>query len=667
MEGTLAEDYDVFGSTIVFKRVFEDDLGHLARAGLIENGAVDRVVWLRILDGYGLPREAVTEAYEIAREIADAVTGSQLPSRPFFIETDSAPAFGFDYVAGQPLNRVLTRARDEAFPLQPDNSLLIVEKIALALATVETVEYSGKTLSHGFLHPGLIHLSNDGDVAVTGFGLGDALLGALSLPDAVPGVRAYLAPEVLGGEPPSQAADVYSLGAILFHLLTGTALPVSAADRGAALDAAHLAWDGEVLPTDIKKVLARALASASEDRFESASVFREELDHLLYGGAYSPTTFNLALFMDRLFRTEIETEELACEAEREIDVSVHLAPAPAKPEPTPEPESPAVEGPAPEAVSPPERSGGKGKLWTAVAAVVIIGVAAVVFWIGRQSGPQDPPPPPTPTAAEIAAQRQAQEDRLRTLTQEMVKEMMVEREEEIRQELVARQTRIEELQRRLQQSERRARTSSVAAAKEAETQKELMKEIEEEEKAQREQEEALENERQEALESAASEVRVAAAEIATGEVVAADTDQSTVFEEKTAPESPVLPTADPSPSPPPAAKATETPEITAVTVGQFFPSADADTLPVVIKSQALEWPRNAARSKGKGVVVVQLTVNASGGVDEVEVLRADHTGWGIPEAAVEAASGYRFKPGTKNGVAITTHSFVTWRYDFTDE
>ena len=93
--------------------------------------------------------------------------------------------------------------------------------------------------------------------------------------------------------------------------------------------------------------------------------------------------------------------------------------------------------------------------------------------------------------------------------------------------------------------------------------------------------------------------------------------------------------------------------------------AQADTLPVVVKSQSLTWPRNAQRSKGKGVVVVQLTVNANGGVDEVVVLRADHTDWGIPEAVVDAAKGYRYKPGTKDGVAITTHAFVTWRYDFT--
>jgi TonB family protein len=248
----------------------------------------------------------------------------------------------------------------------------------------------------------------------------------------------------------------------------------------------------------------------------------------------------------------------------------------------------------------------------------------------------------------------------------MVKEMMVEREEAIREELIARQTRIEELQLRLQRSERRAETSSVAAAKEAETQKELMKEIEEQEKAQRQQEEALETERQEALQSAAREAGLTAEDGTAGVVVAADADPDAVRNEAPEPAVPTRSAIPPTPSPR-APEPTEKPEIVTVTVGEFFPPAEVDTLPVVIKSQSLEWPRNAARSKGKGVVVVQLTVNASGGVDEVEMLRADHTGWGIPEAAVEAASGYRYKPGTKNGVAITTHAFVTWRYDFTLE
>jgi hypothetical protein len=51
-------------------------------------------------------------------------------------------------------------------------------------------------------------------------------------------------------------------------------------------------------------------------------------------------------------------------------------------------------------------------------------------------------------------------------------------------------------------------------------------------------------------------------------------------------------------------------------------------------------------------------------VDDVTILRADHTDFGIPEAALEAAKGYRYKPGTKDGVPITTNTFITWRYDF---
>jgi protein TonB len=86
----------------------------------------------------------------------------------------------------------------------------------------------------------------------------------------------------------------------------------------------------------------------------------------------------------------------------------------------------------------------------------------------------------------------------------------------------------------------------------------------------------------------------------------------------------------------------------------------------VLKNQPLTWSRTALRSGEQGAVIVRVTVNADGGVDDVEVLRADHTGYGIPEAAAEAASGCRFKPGMKDGVPVTTYAFITWRYDFSE-
>jgi TonB family protein len=650
---TLREE--LFASCILLREVFADELGRLFRAALIKGDAVERIVWLRILDGPGLPAPAIVETFEVARRIGERVTGAQLVSKPFFCESAGIPALGFDYTAGQTLNRVLLRSRDEAFPLQPDNSLLITERIAQALGAFEGVEIEGKTFAHGFLHPALIHLTNDGDARLAGAGIGHGLLRCLENDGAIPAGRAYLAPEILAGGDPAPAADLYSLGAILFHLLTATALPPDPADRESALDAAHLAWDGEPLPEDIRSILKRALAARPADRFSSPAEFRTELDSLLYGGAYSPTTFNLALFMDRLFRTEIEADEIAMTEEQNIDPARLLVS-------DEEPEAPpAVEvdtEASPEAVPPDEpRSSSKTGLWLAVAAVILIGSGAGLFWTLRNQGAFQGPPP-TPTPEEIEARRQAQEDRLRTLTQQMVQQMMAEREEEIREELMARQTRIEELQRRLQQSEQRAAKSAAAAVQEAETQKALIREIEEQEQAQRAQQDALEAERQEALDDAAAQAALAAE---VGEAKR-EGDPPEIIEPAVAVDEEPTPTLVPISLEP-----TATPVVPSVSIGDFVPPDELDAEPVVVKSQALEWPRSAARSKGKGVVVIQLTVNAEGGIDKVEVLRADHSGWGIPEAAMEAAAEYRYKPGTKDGVPVSTFAFVTWRYDFTGE
>ena len=663
----MAEPYDVFGACILLKEVFEDDLGHLFRAVTITDEALDRTVWLRVLDAPGLPSQAIKGSFEEARTIAEAIRGAQLPAHPLFLDADGVPGLGCDYVPGQPLNLVLSRARDEAFPLQPDNALLIVEKLALALAAGKSISFSGKPLVHGFLHPGLIYLSNDGDALVTGFGIGPIFLDALRDPDVAPGARAYLAPEALAEGSPSKQADVYSLGAILFHLLTGTALPVNPDERAAALSAAHVAWDGEGLAEDIRAILNRALAPAAGDRFASADDLRSELDRLIYGGAYSPTTFNLALFMDRLFRSEIEEDELAMKHESEIDVRPYIKVEVVEPEVLLEPDDTGAGDLThrPEAIPPAGGDGGKKLLWGVLGGAAVIAVAVGVFWLGRGTGPQQPPPEPTPTAAEIAASRQAQDDRLRELTQAMVAEMMAEREEEIRQELIARQTRIVELQQRLQRSERRAAQSTSAAASEAETQKELVAEIAEQERAQREQEDALETERLEAMNEAAQQASAENVEIGGG-VTAGDSNPGPQDAQgvETAENAAALPPPNPTAA---SARPTAAPSRVPVKYGEFVKPEDVDTLPVVVKSQSLNWPRNAKRSKGKGVVVVRLTVNPSGGVDEVVILRADHTGWGIPESAAEAASGYRYKPGTKDGVTIATHAVITWRYDFTHE
>lgn len=642
----MADQYRVFASYLLFAQVLEDPLGHLYRAGEFGRGGVRRMVWLRIFDGPQMPTETLRTAFDRVARIGEALKSTNVAGGLACLEFDAVPALACDHVASQPLGLVFDRVQSEQFPVPVDNALLILEKISLALSAGLSVEIEGGRVLHGFLHPGLIFVTYDGECVVSGFGLGEELLGAVDFGDSAGSIHPYLAPEVLDSRTPSRRGDVYSLGAILFQLLTGSPLPADPEARQEAVDGAHMAYDDEPVPNDIKTLLTRSLSPRPRERFSSASDFKKELDRLLYGGAYSPTTFNLALFMDRLFRADMETEDRALAAEQAVDTTPYLAPV-TMPEPEP------IEDDERE---PPSRDR-KNMLLGAGAAAVVAVAAILWFTVGR--GPSTPPPPPTPTAAEIAAQRQAQEDTMRELAQTLVQEMMAEKEAEIRQELTDRQTKIEELQRRLVESEKRARQGELSS-EDRRQREELERQIAAEEEAQKLREAELEADRLRAEEEARQQASLR--QTATAVAIEAEAPPAEVA-------TPTPPPTVPTPVTPPktAVPTAATPPegaVGAVEVNSFFDPSEVDSLPVAIKEFNAEWSVTAQRSRRQGVIIMQATVNADGLVDEVKVLRADETGFGIPEAAIAAAQKYRFKPGIKDGVRIRTYATVTQAFRF---
>ena len=648
----MSRTYETFGRFILFKEVLGDELGHVYRAGEMEGREIRRPVWLRIFDAPGVPAADVVRRLDIARQIGSTLTATNIASNPSYVEVDGVPAMASDDVPGQPLSRVFRRTREEGFPVPVDNALLILEKISLAMVAGLTVEVSGSSLVHGFLHPGLVIVTNDGEAIVSGFGLSEELLGILDHPAGAAEATPYLAPEVLLSRTASKKGDVYSLGALLFQLLTGSPLPQEVGDRDAAVESAELAYEEQPVPEDIKALLRRSLARRPEDRFSSSVDFKKELDKLLYGGAYSPTTFNLALFMDRLFRSDIEEEERDRAAEAEIDVAPYLAP---------------VAEPVDEDPHAPKTSKTSPMVWVAAAAVAVIAVVVGVLMFGR-GGEPEPVVSPTPTAEQIAAERADQEARLQAMVQQIVQEKVAEREAQIREELVARQARIEELQKRLRDSERRATERELTSEEQA-TQERLQREIAAEEEAQRQREAELEQERQRAIEEARrlaeaqqAEQEEAPAETARGE---RETEQQIASSTATAsgetpPEQPTVAAAEPTAAPEPMPGAAEM----VVTENMFVPQDQVDTQPVILREHPVDWPRLAVRSGRTGLVVVQATVNAAGEVVDIEVLRADHPDSGIPEAVAGAVRQYRFRPATKSGVDVTSHVTVTKHYRF---
>lgn len=620
----MGEAYGTFGQFILFKEILKDELGQLFRAGEFDATGVKRTVWLRRFAANALPENEVEAAFEKARQVGELLQAANVASGVSYHTEDRVSGMAFDYTASQPLARLFEKVKEEGFPVPVDNALLIMEKLALGLSSALVLESGGQALAHGFLHPGMVVVTNDGEGIISGFGVGENLLGLLDDAELAESVKPYIAPEVLVNRTAGKKGDVYSLGAILFQLLTSTALPAEPESRAAAIDNAQMAYDEEPIPDDIKALLARSLSPRPEDRFSSAADFKKQLDKLLYGGNYSPTTFNLALFMDRLFRSDIERDESDRTTEAQVDVQPYLQP---------EPEEEPVE-----VVGTPEPAKSKS-LYIGIAAAAIVILSLIGFWATRGPSQQDL----TTAAEEVAAQRAAQEDRIRELAARLVDEKMKEQEAQIRGELEESQMRIEDLQKKLQDSQKK--TTSAAEKKRA--QEDLQKQIEAEKEKQRQQEAALERERLQAEAEAQKEAEAKAQE----ELAAAEPDTPPVEvaeAQPTAVSGPIQPTAAP----------------VTVTENQFVDPSEVDTLAAIIKEETVKWPAAARRARRRGMVIIQATVNADGHVESVKVLRADETGFGIPEAVTDAVKKYLFKPGTKDGVKIKTHATVTKRYAF---
>ena len=181
-----------------------------------------------------------------------------------------------EHVDGTDLARLL---RDHG-RITPSDAVRIAEQICSALAVAHRAG-----VVHRDIKPGNVIVRPDGTVKVTDFGIAQAL-GQASLTDTgtVMGTAAYISPEQARGAATSPASDLYSLGILLFQMLTG-AVPFEG-DTPVAIAMRHL--DEPVplpssrvadLPANLDEVVSRATAKSPVDRYRDADAMAMALRH----------------------------------------------------------------------------------------------------------------------------------------------------------------------------------------------------------------------------------------------------------------------------------------------------------------------------------------------------------------------------------------------------
>jgi eukaryotic-like serine/threonine-protein kinase len=195
-------------------------------------------------------------------------------------QDDGTQFIVMEFIEGRTLGDFLALGRRPT----PVQAAEIAQKICSALAAAHA-----QGVIHRDIKPGNVMVTRDGTVKVMDFGIA-RVLGPETAPQtsAVLGTASYLSPEQAQGEPVDARTDIYSLGAVLYEMLTGRPpftgdSPVSVAYKQVNESPAAPSSLNPDVPARLDAVVMKALSKNPANRYQTAEEFSTDLARVIAG------------------------------------------------------------------------------------------------------------------------------------------------------------------------------------------------------------------------------------------------------------------------------------------------------------------------------------------------------------------------------------------------
>ncbi|MFF9485826.1 protein kinase [Streptomyces sp. NPDC014676] len=257
--------------------------GGMASVHLAYDSVLDRQVAIKTLHTELGREQAFRERFRREAQSVAKLTHTNIVSVFDTGEDDvdgmTTPYIVMEYVEGRPLGSVLDEDVRQQGAMPADKALKITADV---LAALEISHEMG--LVHRDIKPGNVMMTKRGVVKVMDFGIARAMqsgVTSMTQTGMVVGTPQYLSPEQALGRGVDARSDLYSVGIMLFQLVTGR-LPFDA-DSPLAIAYAHVQEEPPVassinrsLPPAVDALITRALKKNPNERFPSAESMRGE-------------------------------------------------------------------------------------------------------------------------------------------------------------------------------------------------------------------------------------------------------------------------------------------------------------------------------------------------------------------------------------------------------
>src|SRR6058998_347443 len=253
--------------------------GGMANVYLAEDEVLGRRVAIKILNDRHAGDDQFVERFRREAKNAASLSHPNIVSIYDRGEAEGTYYIAMEYLDGRSLKELIV-ARGPA-PIH-----LAVDYARQILAAIRFAHRHG--IVHRDIKPHNVLVDGEGRLKVTDFGIARAGVSQMTEAGSIIGTAQYLSPEQARGAPVDQRSDLYSMGIVLYEMLTGQVpftgeSPVEIAMKHLSDPPRPPSLLRPDIPPDLDMVVLRALAKSPEDRFQTAEEMDAELGRVASG------------------------------------------------------------------------------------------------------------------------------------------------------------------------------------------------------------------------------------------------------------------------------------------------------------------------------------------------------------------------------------------------